>query len=273
MPRSGKTVFFILLAGFCFGFRQSQRFDVAFISNDQRLLAATWFGLSAESKACYLQTYQMAELALLSQIKALKKSEKKPAIVTDLDETALDNSAWAFKVMLEKTDYPQYWENWEKAANAPALPGAVSFFKLAASQNIAVFYISNRAQNNLKQTIENLNKLGFPYADSNHVFLKTKESNKVARREMVLKKHQIIMLLGDNLADFDGVWEHQKTEKREEAVYAHKADWGRKFIIFPNPVYGGWKDALMEHKKNVTISESDSIWAFRLEDYLKRAGF
>lgn len=212
-------------------------------------------------------------MALLSQIKEFKKKGKKLAIVTDLDETALDNSAWAFKVMLDGTDYPQHWENWEKTGNAPALPGAVSFFQWAVTKKVEVFYISNRQQENVKSTIENLKKLGFPLADTNHVFLKTTESNKVARREMVMKNHEIIMLLGDNLADFDGIWERQTTEKREAAVFAHKADWGRKFIIFPNPVYGGWKDALLEYKRKLTVEESDSTWTVRLEGYLKKVGF
>lgn len=170
--------------------------------------------------------------------------------------------------MLEGKDYPSYWSDWEKAGKAPAFPGAVDFFKKAASNKIEVFYVSNRLQENLGATIQNLKALGLPFADSAHVFLKTTESNKIARRARVLERHHILMLLGDNLADFDGAWEPKATpEERLTAVQNHKSDWGKRYFIFPNPVYGSWKDALFSYKRGLTEMQNDSVWQKHLSEY------
>ena len=253
-------------------FRGSKHETIS-INQDSRLLAASWYAFSAEKEACYIQTYRFATWQLEKQNDRGSKSEKPFAIVTDLDETALDNSAWALKVMLEGKDYPDYWSDWEKAAKAPALPGAIEFFQRANQLNIPVFYISNRLAKNLKGTIANLKSLGFPNADSSHILLKTNSSNKIERRNQVLKNHEIMLLLGDNLADFDGVWEEAEVSKRSQSVKDLRASWGKKFIIFPNPVYGGWKDALFSHKRNLKSADVDSVWNFHLKAYLKANDF
>lgn len=247
-------------------FRSSETAPAS-LSKDPRLLASVWFAMSAENQACYLQTYRLASMQLGAVLKEAAKSKRRKAIVTDLDETVLDNSGWTIRVLMENKDYPEYWQAWEKAGKAPAFPGAVDFFKKVANKGIAVYYISNRLHENLGATIRNLKDLGLPYADSAHVFLKTTESNKVARRAKVLEKQDIIMLLGDNLADFDGVWEKAPTEDRLPAVTNHTADWGRKFFIFPNPVYGSWKDALFSYRHKFSESQTDSVWRKALTDY------
>lgn len=243
------------------------------LSQDSRLYAALWFTFSAEKEACYLQTYRMASWQLERQLMKKIKPAKPYCIVTDLDETVLDNSAWTVKSILTGTDYPSYWAEWEKAAKAPAFPGAVSFFKLAEEKGIPVFYISNRDQKNLDATINNLKALGLPFADKDHILLKTNTSNKVERRSGIASKHEILMLLGDNLADFDGVWEEGKQEERIQAVLDQKERWGKRYIIFPNPVYGGWKDALLERKRNLTSLQTDSVYQVRMEEYLKKYSF
>ena len=248
-------------------FRQSE-FSSTNITTNPRLFADGWFALSAENQACYLQTYRLAAQQLKRISSHKSKGGKRLAIVTDLDETLLDNSPWTVKVLLEGTDYPAHWGEWEKAGKAPAFPGAVAFFQKAAALKIEVFYISNRMEENLEGTIQNLKMLGLPNADASHVFLKTTESNKVARRQKVLQNHDIVMLLGDNLADFDGVWEKAPVDKRLTAVTDHTQDWGSRFIIFPNPVYGSWKDALFDYKRNFTPQQEDSVWNAHLNAYM-----
>ena len=243
------------------------------ISKDNRLLATCWFALSAEKEACYLQAYQFAGFQLERKVLNRKKGQKPFAIVTDLDETALDNSAWSVKVLREGKDYPDYWSDWEKAGKAPAFPGAIEFFQKAGQFKVPVYYISNRSAKNLSGTISNLKKLGFPDADSAHILLKTSTSNKIERRKQVLKNHEIIMLLGDNLADFDGVWEEAEAGNRNKYVQDFAKEWGKKFIIFPNPMYGGWKDALFEYKRGFSPAQTDSVWNQRLGLFSKEADF
>jgi 5'-nucleotidase (lipoprotein e(P4) family) len=255
-----------------FSFRSSQE-ERPSLRKDNRLLATAWYALSAEKQACYLQTYRLAGQQLETMRKQKPKAGKKWAIVTDLDETLLDNSAWSVRVLMEGKDYPDYWNDWEKAGKAPAFPGAVDFYKKVSQHKIPVYYVSNRAAKNLDATISNLKKLGLPYADSSHILLKTKSSNKIERREEVLKKHEILMLLGDNLADFDGVWEDAKPGDRSKSVSDNKTKWGNRFIIFPNPMYGGWRDALFSYKRGMSEVQQDSVWSLHLTDFLKASDF
>jgi len=266
------------LLAFCLllvSFKGSRHTQNVIVLKDNRLLATAWFALSAEKQACYLQTYRLAGLQLDDMVREICKPAKgtRFAIVTDLDETLLDNSAWSVKVLLEGKDYPEYWSDWEKAGKAPAFPGAIQFYKKVAQHKIPVFYISNRLAKNLGSTIANLKKLGLPNADSSHVLLKTTTSNKIERRAKVLKDYQILMLLGDNLADFDGVWEEAEAGKRSQAVNDNATLWGNKFILFPNPMYGGWKDVLSSYKRGLTEPQQDSVWTKNLGGFLKMAEF
>jgi 5'-nucleotidase (lipoprotein e(P4) family) len=263
---------YFLLLLLLLSFRSSEGIQIE-ISKDNRLLATSWFALSAEKDACYLQAYQLAGLQLETKVLKRKKGQKPFAIVTDLDETALDNSAWSVKVLREGKDYPDYWSDWEKAANAPAFPGAVEFFQKANRLKVPVFYVSNRLAKNLDATISNLKNLGFPNADSSHILLKTSTSNKIERRGQVLKNHDIVMLLGDNLADFDGVWEEAEMASRSTYVKNFITEWGKKFIIFPNPMYGGWKDAIFNYKRGLKPNQIDSVWNEKLSQFSLKAEF
>ena len=231
---------------------------------DPRLYATAWFAISGERQALYIQSYKLATQQL-----SLRSQGRQKAVVADIDETVLDNSQWALRVMLEGKDYPDYWDQWEQAGVAPAFPGALEFFQSAASSGMQVFYVSNRSEKNLGALIRNLKASGLPFADSAHVLLKNKTSSKIARRKIIEKDYDITLLLGDNLADFDGVWEDAETSKRQLQVMANHKNWGKKFIIFPNPMYGSWKDAIMGYKRNMSESSVDSAWNATLEPYSK----
>ena len=56
---------------------------------DQQLMADLWYQTAGETKALYYQGYNIGQLKRCSSCKG---TEKKPAIVLDLDETVLDNS-------------------------------------------------------------------------------------------------------------------------------------------------------------------------------------
>ena len=255
---------FLLLASLL-TLTSSRRISKESITRDPRLYATAWFAVSAEKQAIYQQIYQMAG----AQLPVASTSGKPKAVVADLDETVLDNSAWSLRILLEGKDYPAYWDQWEKAAAAPAFPGAVDFFKRAAASGLKVYYVSNRSQKNLGACIRNLRSLGLPFADSAHVLLKETTSSKIARRAQIEKDHEIVLLLGDNLADFDGAWEKAEMPKRAALVKAAQKDWGKKFIIFPNPMYGSWEDAIMGNRRDLNEFQQDSAWTATMEAYSK----
>lgn len=264
---------FLPLLLLVFGFVPGSQRQPTPLLQDPRLMANGWFAFSAEKEACYLQTYQLAGYRLREMLAGRAPGSRPAAVITDLDETVLDNSAWGLRVMLEGKDYPQYWADWEKAGSARAFPGAPEFFRMAAGAGAEVFYISNRKAENLSGTLRNLRQLGLPFADSAHVLLKTVSSNKIERRNSVSSRFEILMLLGDNLADFDGVWEDAPEAARMAAVKANAGSWGSRYVIFPNPTYGSWRDAIMGYRRGLADSTANRIWEQRCRLYLEEHPF
>ena len=56
------------------------------------------------------------------------------------------------------------------------------------------------------------------------------------------------MLFGDNLLDFTDP-KKSTAKEREKLVQKHAKDFGKKYIIFPNPMYGSWESAVYQGKK------------------------
>ncbi len=212
----------------------------------QDVLAVLWYQQSAECRALYYQAFNVAR-DRLDRILADDTTSRKKAVVLDIDETILDNSPWEAQIIKDNADLPGTWEAWVRLAQAAPLPGARRFLEYVVSKGIDVYYISNRSEKNLKPTIKNLRKWNFPQADSDHVLLATTMDNKTARRDLVRRTHEIILLLGDNLGDFEQLFQKKPVEERNELVDREAEQFGRKFIVFPNPVYGEWNQAVYQY--------------------------
>ncbi len=219
--------------------------------------ATLWYQTSGELKALYYQGFQLATLRL-DQYLQKPSSTKKPAVVVDIDETILDNSAHQVWTIKNSTGYPEGWADWTALAKAPALPGSLEFLQYAASKGVHVFYVTNRRETELGATIQNLADLGFPYADSTHVIPRTSTSSKVERRNAILQNHEIVLLCGDNLGDFDDFSDLVLTD-RNAKVEQLKDLFGSKFIVFPNPFYGDWEAAIYEYNFNRTYQEKRKL--------------
>ena len=67
------------------------------------------------------------------------------------------------------------------------------------------------------------------------------ETTDKTKRRNSLSEYEIIMLLGDNLSDFNSVF-HKKTNKeRIKNVDSLSHLFGEKFIVLPNLIYGAWE--------------------------------
>ena len=196
-------------------------------------LAVLWQQQAAEYRALCYQAYNLAS----ERIQQLPpKGEQPYAIVTDIDETVLDNSPYnGMQVLEDKAFSKDDWLAWGQQEAAKPLPGSQAFFQLADSLGIATFYISNRYEAQLGATINNLKALNFPNADSNHVFLKTATSEKQARRDRVLENYEVVLYLGDNLSDFSAQFDKQNSETRNALVNQMHSRFGKGFIVFPQP--------------------------------------
>ena len=157
-----------------------------------KLFTAFYQQKAAEYSALCFQAYNIARLRL---DEALQQPTTKPlAIVTDIDETILNNSPYAAHQALQGKDYDdKSWINWTRRGECDTLAGTVSFFNYAASKNVEVFYITNREEKERGGTMKNLECYGFPYVDSAHLILKEDAGNsKESRRQAVAATHNII---------------------------------------------------------------------------------
>lgn len=210
----------------------------------ESMMATNWYQTSGEAKALYIQGYNIATEKLKSY---LKTPHQKPySIVLDLDETVLDNSPYQAENIVRGRSYSsKTWDEWVNMKKAKAVPGAKEFLEFADKNGVTIYYISDRTESQLDATIENLKLEGIPVQSRENVLLKNKEdkSGKVKRREYVKEHTDLIMLFGDNLSDFD-LFSSKSIEEREGKVEELSKEFGDRFIIFPNPMYGAFESAI-----------------------------
>jgi len=228
-------------------------------TNENLVMATLYFQRAAEVKALYLQAYNIARLRLDQELAIENTDATKLAIVLDIDETVLDNSPYQGKAIFENLNFPTCWDSWVNKAVAEPLPGAVEFLNYAAFREVQIYYITNRDSIQRDVTVSNLLKKGFPKLNNDHLLLRTDISSKEERRLKVLRNCKIIMLIGDNLSDFDKVFDNQTMAGRTAAVDSLKNEFGKRFIILPNPMYGDWVKALYNNSKSLSTTEKQDL--------------
>lgn len=215
--------------------------------NEESILALSWVQTAAEFKALAHQAFNIAKLRW-----DMDKEGGKRAVVVDLDETVIDNSPFNGGLIGKDVGYGNtLWKEWCDAEAATAIPGAVAFLNHVVNSGGDVFYVSNRKaqpEKNMdltKVTMNNLKALGFPQVTQDHMLLRTGTSKKQPRRDAIKEQgYRIVLLLGDNLNDFSAAFGEETVAGRAEAVELNKDQFGDKFIVLPNPIYGNWEAAV-----------------------------
>jgi 5'-nucleotidase (lipoprotein e(P4) family) len=235
-------------------------------ANDN-LNAVAWSQTAIEHDLIYLQTYRDAQWRLLGALHdrhwdALGKADRvepvkglKPAVILDVDETVLDNSPFAVRMLKSGAEYNEAdWAAWCKEARARALPGAVEFTQFAARHGIAVIYISNRARDLDEATLANLRQAGFPVSGP-QAFLglgtvvdgcEQAGSEKGCRRQLIARHYRVLMQFGDQIGDFVDV-NANTADGRRRAVADYLPWVGSRWFVLPNATYGSWEPALFNN--------------------------
>lgn len=253
------------------------------VAQHDQTLAVVWMQRSAEYRAACEQSFASAAAALpraiqdnawtacIEQTGDGAMRDKPVAVVVDVDETMLDNSAFAARQIEAGAGYdPVAWAEWCNERRATAIPGALAFAKKAASLGVRVVYVTNRRcdsgdaqqpSSEESDTRANLRSLGFPIdeRDGFDVVLTKGEhgagSDKTERRKFVAERFRIVQLIGDNLGDFTAGTDPQReddaaryaaqckeVEARRAAIVLERASWwGERWIMIPNPSYGGFE--------------------------------
>jgi 5'-nucleotidase (lipoprotein e(P4) family) len=259
----------LLLLFACSGSKHSSNSPVSAynIVIDGKLWSSLFEQKAAEYRALCLQAYNIARLRLDEAL--LQPSSKPIAIITDIDETFLDNSPFSVHQALQGKDYEvAAWAEWTAKAMADTLTGALSFYNYAASRNVEIFYITNRRESEKDGTLQNLRRFHFPLADEQHLILRKDVSSKESRRQQVAATHEIVLFLGDNLADFSSLFDGPKTTaERAAGVQQLSLEFGKRFIVLPNTNYGGWEDAIYGNNFSLTPQQKDSAIKNNLKAY------
>lgn len=227
----------------------------------QAINAVLWHQTAAEYKALCYQTYNLAEMQLKEKLQNHAfPYEKPPAVVMDLDETVVDNSFFNAQLILDNVNFSkEKWKAWSDLQNAGSIPGAIQFIKFARDEGVKVIFVSNRRVTELDNTMKNLQKLGLTELDSNDFFLRSEEGSKAHRRKKVSENYEILMLFGDNLADFTELFDKQSLSKRSDLVDSLRMEFGSHFMVLPNALYGEWEGAMFDYQREWTPVQKDSI--------------
>ncbi len=220
----------------------SPKNDVTVNPREYQIGAYLWLQTSGEYRALTYQAYNLAQTLIERDLQ--NKHNKKRAVIFDIDETILDNSFGGAKEIQERAPWKEsLFADWVKLQKAVAIPGALDFIKYLAQNQVEVFYISNRKVAMFEDTFANLVAQGFPVKRDN-LLLMGEVSSKEIRRQSVQKKHEVVLLVGDNLTDFPGGFEKKSVAERNALVDKMRADFGSRSIVLPNPLYGDWERAL-----------------------------
>lgn len=232
---------------------------------DDNLNAVLWLQRSVEYRAISETVFRAATERLDAALAdpswdALVPAERSaagnaaalpPAVILDIDETVLDNSAYQARLVVDGTEFADpAWDAWVEERRAVAVPGAVAFTRAAAAKGVTVFYISNRSAALTEATLANLRSEGLPVQHED-VFLglgmqvpgcEQAGSGKTCRRQAVGRSHRVLMQFGDQLGDFVQVTAN--TPQQHAARHGEYREWfGDRWWMLPNPTYGAWESA------------------------------
>ena len=235
---------------------------------EQNIMSVLYQQTAAERLAGSLQTFRSAKQALdnaladpsWSALPGQDIQNKKPAIIVDVDETVLDNTAYEARMIIDGTKYPEGWIDWGKEAAATEVPGAKDFLNYVASKDVTIFYVTNRVVELKEATKKNLTKLGIPWDHTKDTILMRGEnywdSDKGPRRTLVGNAYRVLLLVGDNLGDFVDAKDNNLSPNNRKNIVENYADyWGVKWFMLQNIAYGDWEGALYDFDYSLSPDE------------------
>lgn len=199
-----------------------------------------WFRASAEYQAIARQTYRMAAGRLPELTTGL--AAQSWAVILDADETVLDNSEYQRRRAMLDSGYTEAsWAAWVNERAATPIPGAPEFTRTVHAAGGRIVIVTNRADSLCTATRANLQTAGVETdlvlcqtpgtSDKNPRFQKVQNGTATAG----VPPLTVVAYVGDNILDFPGLAQGARSDPRL------LEDFGRRFFILPNPMYGSWQ--------------------------------
>lgn len=244
--------------------------DCAQHFGEEELQGVLWVQNAVEYRAITVGTYaaarRMLDTALVDQswsampeTTPVSNAGRRPAVILDLDETSLDNSAYEAQLLASRTTHTEEKFNaFIRSGEVAAIPGALDFLNYAHSKGVRIFYITNQDVKIEDATRATLARLGYPVDSDEDVVLTVNDrpewaaSDKAPRRDYVASRYRVLLLLGDDFNDFVTA---KSTEQREQLFATYASYFGTKWFMIPNPMYGSWDRALLNGSPAATIEE------------------
>ena len=201
-----------------------------------------WVRTSAEYQALARQAYRVAEERLPELARGVAAGTW--AVILDADETVLDNSEYQRRRALLDSGYTDpSWVAWVRERSVRAVPGAAEFTRRVHELGGRVAIVTNRADSLCAETRENLGTAGIAAdvvlcqpgreSDKNPRFVRIESGTATPG----VPAMRVVAWVGDNIQDFPGLTQQAVRNDPVDAL----ADFGRRFFIIPNPMYGSWE--------------------------------
>lgn len=240
------------------------------VPQNDLLNAELWMQTAIEYRANCLTVYALAKVRLDEALadtnwtgydQTGSYQNLPAAVIIDLDETAIDNSAYEAGLVVNDTRFnPKTWDDWTKAEQAKAVPGAVEFANYAATKGVKVFYVSNRNADQKEATRHNLEALGFPMGGNVDTLLMQKDrpewstGAKGSRFAYIAKDYRVLLMFGDQIGDFSDKYNTNLAE-RDKLFEELKAHFGHDWMMLANPAYGSFESAPYGHDFKLSDDE------------------
>jgi 5'-nucleotidase (lipoprotein e(P4) family) len=204
--------------------------------------AIRWARDSAEHRALFLQVYRAASAHV--EREAATRAPGSWAVVLDADETVIDNSLYQLERARAGLPFDSAsWKAWCARREAVPLPGASAFLARVRALGGKTAIVTNRTAAECPDTEAVFRAHGLAY-DAMLCKADAGSSDKNPRFEAVargttpagLPPLELVAVVGDNILDFPGRSQGLR-EQGDEAF----ADFGARFFVLPNPMYGSWE--------------------------------
>ena len=238
-------------------------------ASDDRLDAILWQTTSVEYRILAQSIYATArthlERALADRQWTALPGQKEnfqnlpPAVILDIDETVIDTSKFQIQLVKNQARFSaRPWRDWQFRNEPQAVPGAVEFISFAESRGVTVFFVTNRDYATEAATRLNLTTIGIKLPDHIDTVLSRGErpewgSDKESRRRLIAQSYRVLLLVGDDLADF--ISEYRTPEHMRLSEAQKYNQWGTKWFMLPNPMYGSWESTLYDFNAELSDEE------------------
>lgn len=201
-----------------------------------------WMRDSAEYQAAARQTYRAAT-SYVEQA-AVSRAAGTWAVVLDADETIINNIQYQVEISrVGEAFTPASWKRWVQRREATPVPGARAFLDRVRELGGRIAVVTNRLGSECDDTAAVFTTHLLVYdvmlcrpdgtpSDKNPRF----ESVAKGTTPMGGEPLDVIAFLGDNILDFPALG--QDIRGKDDAAFA---DFGARFFVLPNPMYGSWQ--------------------------------